>query len=809
MKQRLAQLAIVAGFLAGSVALLFIDEVKAANFSMQTGYYFGTGASLAITGVGFNPDYITIKSPTTAGAAVFKTTAMAAANTAFTSATADNATTQITFNSDGFTVGTLANVNTTNTIYYWTAFDGSDCTSTGNFCVGTYTGNATNPRTITVGFQPSFVQIKRSTAVDGHFRTASMAANTTHFLTSTAGDTAGNYIQSFGATSFVVGVTDNVSAGVYYYVAFRTTTSAFAEGTYAGNATDNRNITAPNFQPQWAIVKNATSATVNNRRPMMLQRESYGDNAAHIGTNVANTVNELQSLISTGFQVGSAAMTNENAATFYWIAFGGAPLQDDDASTFTMKTGSYTGNGTSQSITGLGFAPDLVIIKDNAANYGVFRTRLGGDNTWYLSNAATFFTGGITATGSDGFTLGASLVVNASAATYHWQAFGNAFDPYDNNGAGDFAIGTYYGNGIDNRDIEVPWQPNMVATKRSGASVGNWRSSSVGTDTAFNFGPTANASNLIQNFSSTGFQVGTSATSNGAANNYMWFAFKTGTNFAVNTYTGTGANANITTAGFQPNNLWVKQSTAVEGVQRPSTLAGDNTQYFANLANVAGRITAFISNGFSVGTGAEVNTSAGTYYYVAWRVPVTGELAVGVVNSSGTPVASPSVTLPATNFLYSCTNNTTNTLGENTQRIRITNTTGSPMWSLTIAATAGNTGLWRNGGDTQQYDFNDSGGSPAGCTDGADADTKAGQMTINPSTGTIGTANCAATGITLGSSAAYVQGTTDTLTLSTAGGTAGSNCFWDLTGMTVGQYIPLGQPSGTYTIDQTITIVAT
>ncbi len=40
----------------------------------------------------------------------------------------------------------------------------------------------------------------------------------------------------------------------------------------------------------------------------------------------------------------------------------------------TIRTGSYTGNGTSQSITGLGYQPDFVLIRGNATQMGVTRT---------------------------------------------------------------------------------------------------------------------------------------------------------------------------------------------------------------------------------------------------------------------------------------------------------------------------------------------------------------------------------------------------------------------------------------------------
>jgi hypothetical protein len=785
------------------------QKASAANFSMQSGYYMGTGASgRTITGLGFQPSLVMIKASTAAGVMVFKTSSMAASATAFSSATADNTGTNITFTADGFTVGTLANVNTANVLYYWTAFTGSDCSATGNYCVGTYSGNGTSPRTITTGFQPSFVMVKRSTAVAGHFRVASEPANETLFLTNAARDTAGNYIRSFGATGFDVGATDNASGGTYYYVAFKTTSGVMNQGTYSGNATDNRNITGVGFQASLAMIKNATSATAASRSPVMNRPESYGDSSSYVGDATANLVNAVQALQNDGFQVGTAAQVNESSATLYWVAFGGAPAPSASG-TFNMETGSYTGNGASQSISGLGFRPDLVIVKDNAANYSVFRTGLmAANSTAYFSNAVANFTGGITSLDSDGFSIGSNAAVNTASSTYHWQAFGNAFDPYDNDGAADFAIGSYYGNGIDNRNITgLPWQPNLVTAKRNGATAGVFRSSATAGDVSSFFAATAEGANRIQTLNADGYQIGINANVNTAANVYHWFAFKNGVNFTTNTYTGTGGAQNITSPDFQPDLVWVKRSTAVNGVSRGASLAGNNTQYFANVANAANRITGFLCNGFSVtSTSTETNASTATYRYAAWRTPDPGTLGADIVDSSGCSVSNPSVAMNANSLGFDC-GTATGTLGASSQKVRITNTTGDPGWSLTIAATSGENTLWDSG--SNDYDFNDSSGSPPGCSDGLDADSgEAGQLSLDPSGGTITPkSGCSASGLSLGSSASFAQGVLNSITLATASG-ENATCFWDLTGIGLSQKVPAEQPSGTYTLNMTVTVTA-
>jgi hypothetical protein len=789
------------------------EKATAANFSMQTGQYVGSGAaSRTVTGVGFQPDTVLIKSASTAGVAVFKTSAMPASNTAYMSATANNTATQLSFTADGFTLGTLANLNSVNTIYYWTAFTGSDCSASGNYCVGAYTGNGVATRTIDTGFQPSIVINKRSTAVAGHFRTASMAANRTEFFTTTTADTAGSYLRSFSASGFEVGSTqDNVNAGLYYFIAFKSGSGAVAEGTYTGNGVDNRNITGVGFQPEFVYTKNSTSATTNNRRSVMTTSEGFGDLASYVGDAIASGANLLQALQVDGFQLGSGVNTNENTATFYWFALAGTSTLPAASGTFTMDQGTYTGTGAIQSITGLSFAPDLVLIKDNGANYAVFRTKdMGGDITAHMVSATADFAGGITALTSNGFNLGISTITNTSGNTYHWQAFGNAYKADRGGGAADFAIGTHYGNGIDNSNISLlPWQPDFITLKRNSTSNAVFRTSAQAGDLSALFTASADTSNLVQNLNSTGYQVGTSANVNTAGSNYRWFAFKEGANFDVGNYTGTGVdNLSVTSPGFSPNNLWIKRNSTSVPVQRASTLTGDNTQNFSNVANFAGRVKSFSVNGFSLGTQAEVNTNGSVYRYVAWRNPDAGSLSTDVVDGSGVPVASPNFIMNNLSYPFSCSAST-GTLGTSSQKIRTTNTTSNGAWSVSIAATNGSTELWRNGGNTQQIDYNDSGGSPAGCSDGGDADVRAGQLSLEPSGATLTPApGCSSTNVNLGSNQAYIQGTVDSITLLSASSGSDLDCYWDLIGVNLIQYVPAEQQIDSYDINLTITTIA-
>ncbi len=592
-----------------------VQEAKASAFQMQTGYFIGDGAAKSITGLNFKPELILLKPDTTAGTgALWKTRAMPVLNVPYFIAAADIVG-AIELENDGFTVNT-ANSNTANVGHTWAAFSGSNCSSSGTFCVGSYIGNGTSPRAITIGFQPDLVWVKQSTAVAGNWRSSSMPNNHGQYFTATNQNTDGALFTTLDATGFTVGSTNNASAAIYYYVAFKNVSGSIKAGTYAGNGT-SQSIGSMGFQPDFVFVKNANAGTAVGA--VYNITESYGDNSSYY-TDTANLVGAITSLDSDGFSVGSQSAANGNANTIYYAAFGGAP---DYASsgTFTMAEGLYTADGNYRIISGLSFDPDLVIIKGDTTQAGVFRIKMmSGDSTAYLDSATANFAGGIISLNEDGFTIGTNAAVNSSGVVYYWSAYGNAWNPDTNSGASDFFIGAYYGNGIDLRNItRLPFQPNLVSIKRNGATGGTFRTSVHSGDSSSFFAATADAANNIQTFNTDGFQVGTTANVNTAANYYWYFGFKSGTNFVVNSYSGNGTSQNITNVGFSPDNLWVKRTTAVRGVSRTNSMATDSAAPFINAALITGAITGLLSNGFSVGSATETNAGGGSYWYVGWN----------------------------------------------------------------------------------------------------------------------------------------------------------------------------------------------
>ena len=106
---------------------------------------------------------------------------------------------------------------------------------------------------------------------------------------------------------------------------------------------------------------------------------------------------------------------------------------NDEGGGASFNTVTYTGNGSTQSITGVGFQPDFVWIKSrSAATSHKLTDIVRGTTKALVSNTAAAETteaNGLTAFGSDGFTLGTDSVYNNSGATYVawcWKSGGAA-----------------------------------------------------------------------------------------------------------------------------------------------------------------------------------------------------------------------------------------------------------------------------------------------------------------------------------------------------------------------------------------------
>ena len=182
-----------------------------------------------------------------------------------------------------------------------------------------------------------------------------------------------------------------------------------------------------------------------------------------------------------------------------------------------------------------------------------------------------------------------------------------------------------------------------------------------------------------------------------------------------------------------------------------------------------------------------------------------------VDRSTNQVVVTPSYTLPSANYLSTCQESYAEAIVSPDPVIRVTQTGAMSGWSVSISPTGGQSALWHDSTNELYYDFNDSSGSPAGCSDGSDGDSYAGQLILThagasslpqPKSG------CSATGISTGVQASFESGVVDAITIAQGSSSTQANCYWDFEGFEVSQTIPAYQPPGNYTLDLTITAVA-
>ena len=194
---------------------------KAGAGALKVGSYTGNGgASQAVTGAGFSPEY----------AAVLGANAQRASQR-FTGMTrgfqfdADTGTTTrvTSLDADGFSVGNSAEVNTNAIVYHYIAFNDVG----GAIDVGSYSGTGGDNRNITgVGFQPDNLMVRAgdtATARLGNARPAALAGdNSLRF--SNLGKVTNN-VQALQSDGFQVGTDGavNANSATYHYIAFKNT----------------------------------------------------------------------------------------------------------------------------------------------------------------------------------------------------------------------------------------------------------------------------------------------------------------------------------------------------------------------------------------------------------------------------------------------------------------------------------------------------------------------------------------------------------------------------------------------------------
>jgi len=280
-----------------------------------------------------------------------------------------------------------------------------------------------------------------------------------------------------------------------------------ATGSYTGDATDARAITAPNFRPDVVIVKAATAQVGVIRTSTMA-----GDASKPMSGATALTADLVQSLDASGFTLGADARVNGSGVSYTWTAI--------KADGVALKVGSYSGTGVAQSITNVGFGPSFVAVMGPNATAATLR--MTGMTRAFAFDTGTGSTTQITSLLSTGFSVGTNAAVNTSGATYHYVAFDDV--------VGQSKVAMYTGNATAGRAITgTGFQPSYVLVRANDTATsraGRHRPASLAGTSSQGFNATANVTTSITALQSTGFQVGTDASVNANSIAYMYLALK-------------------------------------------------------------------------------------------------------------------------------------------------------------------------------------------------------------------------------------------------------------------------------------------
>ena len=328
------------------------------------------------------------------------------------------------------------------------------------------------------------------------------------------------------------------------------------------------------------------------------------------------------------------------------------PAQTDDnypQKLFGAKT--YTGTGSSNAITGVGFKPDWTWIKERSgANDHKLTDSTRGVTKSIESNeqiAQTTDSNGLTAFGTDGFTVGSDAVYNNSSDTYvgwNWRANGGTTA---SNGTGDitstvqadpsggFSIVTYTGSGTAGNTIGhgLSTTPDMIMIKNI-SSVDSWAvyNSYIGNTKhlVLDTGVAPVTSSAYWNSTSptsSVFTVGTGDALNQNTKNYVAYCFANIEGYCkVGSYVGNAAtNGTFVYTGFKPSFMLNKPLVAgnwrlVDNARSPynvtqASLSPRNAD--AEDTDVSVNID-FLSNGFKMRNSDTPMNQGTTYIYLAF-----------------------------------------------------------------------------------------------------------------------------------------------------------------------------------------------
>ena len=328
-----------------------------------------------------------------------------------------------------------------------------------------------------------------------------------------------------------------------------------------------------------------------------------------------------------------------------------------------FNTKLYTGNDSTNAITGVGHQPDLIWVKSrSAASHSNLIDSVRGVKK-HVSSSSTNAedtegaSNGLSSFDSDGFTWSGrntgTGTVNENSTTYvgwSWSADGTGVANTDGsisstvsaNTTSGFSIVSYTGTGsVATVGHGLGVAPSMIIVKRRSGDAGDWRCyhKSLGEDYLIRLNLT-NASLDNPSWNDTAptssvFSIGTNGDVNTSGGNHIAYCFADVQGFSkFESYVGNGsADGTFVYTGFKPAFVMIKRTNSTGNwLMFDSKRDGFNSQndnLYANTTTAEqsdGALDIF-SNGFKCTvTGTDTNGSGSTYIYMAFASePLVGD----------------------------------------------------------------------------------------------------------------------------------------------------------------------------------------
>jgi hypothetical protein len=227
----------------------------------------------------------------------------------------------------------------------------------------------------------------------------------------------------------------NASGEDYIAYCFHSVDGFSKIGSYLGTGAAG-NLIETGFEPAFIMFKRTDSTggwlIFDNKRNLTNPRNTRIE-ANNSQAEQAGSTSKFVDFYSNGFEPQvSDSEINASGASYFFMAFAADPDTEQPTVAKSFNTVTWTGTGSSQTINGLGFAPNLVWLKQRGGTtwHNIQDTIMGATKHLYTNatNALDTTSNGLTSYDSDGFTLGGGNGFNGSSQSmvgWAWKTDNN------------------------------------------------------------------------------------------------------------------------------------------------------------------------------------------------------------------------------------------------------------------------------------------------------------------------------------------------------------------------------------------------